>query len=394
MNELAVSMKENLNDFYIKTLVFSERIRDRVPEKKNLYLDAFFGLMRNGYPYEIEEKYPEKKHHLLEDKKSKKNKKTEESLFDIAPELGGDPVRTILIKIDDTYYKCPEVDLQYAFGSLYEKVTAVKKKKHKKETDDAFFLPDIYSDSNTKDKDNNTETDTGNADAPAAEEAAVIPYVPFDPRYENDGADFKEYDSFLFNFHETHVRYMDGTERVYQSYIYPLMPDTSDCLATDIVAIMIDPDGNVRPGISEPGEAGQKSVTEEFKDITFIVRGQWEDGKFVTSINLYKAKGEDKPLVHDPDPKTVMPTRRTSSFYLRHIEDNGNVLNVFPLGLLRNDARTGLAPCVLMLEDGKTRTMYMSGDNNPVAMTFNRKSVFVSSFWAGNSLNLSIDVKR
>lgn len=391
MAETALLDKDHLNDFYIKTLLFSERIRSKAPEKKNLYLDAFFGLMRNGYPYEVEEQYP-KQAKIEEEDGGKKGKKKVETIFDKDPTFGTEPVRTVMIKIDDNYYKCPEVDLQYAFGTLYEKVTA-KKTKKKAETTDAFFLPDVYSAGYIKQRDTNKPAVQEEA-KPVEEEKAEIPYIAFDPFYPKDGENYKEYDSFLFNYHETLVRYLDGTERTYKTYVYPLSTDTSDCLATDIVAIMVDPNGNIRPGISEPEAFGQKSVNAEFKDITLVVRGNWDDGKFISSVALLKSKSESQPLIIDPEPKHITPTRRTAAFYLRHIEDNGNVLNVFPLDLLRNDPTTGLSPCVMMIEDGHTRTMYLSGDNNPVSMTLNKRSVMASAYWAGNSLNLSIDIKR
>lgn len=392
MAEVATLDKEKLNDFYIKTLLFSEKIKDKVPEKKNLYLDAFFGLVRNGYHYDVEEKFPDKGHkHLLEGKKNK-GKKTED-IFDANPSITGDPVRTLVIKIDDEYYRCPEVDLQYAFGTLYEKVTASKKKK-KVVNDVDILLPDIYSKGYVEKAEKDVAIATGTA-APAEEEKVLIPYVAFDTNYPSDGDNFKEYDTFLFNYHETRVRFRNGKERIYKTYVYPLNPDMSDILATDIVAVMIDPEGNIRPNISEPGPAGQKSVNEEFKDITLVVRGGWEDRKFTSSVALMSYKGtDDEPVVVDPEPQHVIATKRTSAFYLRHIEENGNVLNVFPLGLLRNDSRSGLAPCVMMIEDGKTRTMYLSGDNNPIAMTLNKKSVLASAYWTGTRLNLGIDIKR
>lgn len=384
--------KENLNDFYIKTLLFSQRIRKKTPEKRNLYLDAFFGLIRNGYPYEIEEVFPkEKSAEEEDDAKGKKGK--HKTLLHHDPAFGKEPVKTLVIKIDDSFYKCTEVDLQYAFGTLYEKVTASRKSKKDKNANDSFFLPDVFSENYLKTAQSNLPAKQETGPVAQNEEKATIPYVAFDTNYLSDDEDSKEYDSFLFNHHETHVRYVDGTERTYLTYVFPLNPDTSDCLATDIVSIMVDHEGNIRPETSSPEATGQKSVNEVFKDISFVVRGHWEDGRFISSVALLNTKDGAQPLVTDSY-RTIAPTRRTSSFYLRHIEENGNVLNVFPLGLLHNDQRTGLAPCVMMLETGHSREMFLSGDNSPIAMSLNKKNYLASAYWAVNSLNLSLEVDR
>lgn len=394
MPKVSVEATERLNEFYIKILKSSKRIKDPVHEKTNLFLDAFFGLIRNGWEYEVEEKKPQKikKEQTESDPKKKKTKK--EEFFDDDPTIRVEPTRIIAINVGGKYYRCPELDLKYAFGSMYDSVTGehIKHKTNRNgiDTDDNIFIPDVYA---KKAATENSETGIQNQDHPAAvpETKAVIPYIAFDTMFPNDEADYKEYDSFLFNMHETTVRTDDG-ETMYTSYIYPLSPDTSDCLITDILVVMTDSEGNVRTGMSEVKSNGVKNVTAEFANATFVVRGWWEDGEFISKIA--PLSGNRNEIKVDDVSHPVKPSRRTSSFYLRHLEDNGNVLNVFPLGLLRNDTRTGLAPCIMMLEDGQTRTMYMSGNNDVIALTLAKKSVMASAYWAGNALNLSIDKKR
>ena len=47
--------KERLNTFYCDTIKLLYDERNRTPENQNLFRLAFFGLMRNDYPYEITE---------------------------------------------------------------------------------------------------------------------------------------------------------------------------------------------------------------------------------------------------------------------------------------------------------------------------------------------------
>lgn len=398
---LSETTTNKLNRFYIDTLQMAEKIKENVPEKKNLYLDAFFGLLRNGMKYDIEEKMPEEE--VVEDApKAKKNsKKKKDEVIEDDPTISKDPIRTVVIIIDGVYYRASELDLQFAFGSLYDKVMenheSAKKRPVRQSTNeaDAFFMPDLYTEA--EDEDAALPAVQGRGDmtvsgAPRAEEEerVTLPYLPFDSNYPNDEPDLKDYDSFLFNLHDTTLRMKDGSEKKYQTYIYPLSPDMEDCLATDILAVMIDEDGKMRYGMSEPGVNGKKSVNEEYQDITFVVRGYWNNGKLISSVAVFHTKDGSQPILTDAV-HPVEPTRRTSSLYLRHIVENGNVLNVFPLGLIRNDPTTGLAPCMVMLEDGKQRTVYHSDDNKYIQMTLNRETVRVTPFWTANNLNISIE---
>lgn len=403
MTTMSEDTKSRLDAFYIDIMKKAERIEEDVPEKKNLFLDGFFGLIRNGHKYDIEEKIPEIEKEEEEDRKPRKSKKKKDEIIDDDPTLSLEPIRMLIMVIDGVYYRASEIDLQYAFGNLYEQVVEYHEEQKKKprlqrgNDSDGFFLPDVYSGNEEEAvSDNQNLPAAGNGalvpsgNGPVQEEVATLPYIPFDTNYPNDEPDFKDYDSFLFNSHETSVRFPDGSERIYQTYVYPLNPDTEDCLVTDILAIMVDPNGNTRYGMSKPKNDGKKSVNEEYPDISFVIRGYWEDGRFESSVAVIHTKNGVQPILNDRV-HHVEPTKRTSSFYLRHIVENGNVLNVFPLGLLRNDTSTGLAPCFLMLEDGHERTPFMDGNNNYVTMTLNKETVKATVFWAGNSLNLGID---
>ena len=75
MGVLSPDITNILNSLYIDTLKDTDRIKEDVPEKKNLYLSAFFGLIRNGHKYEVGEDKPKPKKPVEPDpKKKKKNK--------------------------------------------------------------------------------------------------------------------------------------------------------------------------------------------------------------------------------------------------------------------------------------------------------------------------------
>lgn len=402
MAELSNDLKGKLNGFYISLLKNSERIAGDVPEKKNLYLDAFFGLIRNGHKYEIQEEKP--KAPLITDADTdKKKKKKNEEFFDDDPTMSNEPVRNLVMIIDGVVYKCAEVDLQFAFGSMFNEVTGINAAAERKGNDihrsrsDDFFLPDVYSGYEEQEKNELAERESATVAAtnskPVAvqEDRATIPYIPFDNDFERDEDDSKDYDTFLFNYHTTSVRYLDGAQEEFEAYIYPLDPDTSDSLACDILIVMTDNQGRVRTGVSEPGESGQKSVEADFDDIKFVIRGSWSGGEFSSSVSVLSTKNGGQPIVDDVF-RRIQPTHRTSAFYLRHIAANGNVLNVFPLGLLRNDPQTGLAISVFMFEDGHERKLYFGGEEPYVSIYMDGSYVQASSFWIGNSLNLSIDI--
>lgn len=399
MGKMSSGLQTMLNTFYITTLKDADSIAEETPEKKNMYLSAFFGLMRNGHKYDVVEEKPKEIPKPEPDpKKKKKNSKKMEEFFEDDPTEKLEVTRTLVMLIDGKGYRCPEVDLQYAFGSMYDTVvngTPKHRNYYLSEQNDDIALPDLYAE---------TDADEKKSDLPAAQTAAApvpaekpkkqtIPYIGFNPKFENDEADMKAYDSFLFNVHRYKVKTGKDAEKTYTFNVYPLLPDTSDCMTTDILVIAQDEDGRLRPVMSDLKPGRQKSVKIEFDEISFIVRAHWEDERFISSIAVLSTKDGKQPITSD-DLTPVVPTHRTSSFYLRHIADNGNALNVFPLTLLRNDVKTGLAPAIYMVEDGQSRKLFSSGDNTYVSMYFAGKELHVSSYWTGNYLQVDTEVQN
>ena len=368
---------QKLDNFYIDTLKFSKNHDMSLPENKALYKLAFFGLMRDGYKFSIRKEQPQP---LPEDKNNKaKTKKTE---------ADEPPINTVVLLINDTGYSCLESDLKLMFGDMYDELLA--KKHHETisatEDDEPFFIPNVYADNpNQEEKQEKPKADTVKAAAPA-HKAITLPYIAFDSHYENDPDGRKEYDSFLFDEHTVDAVLSNGDKKHYDAIVYPLTINTENQRSTDILVIMTDDTGKIRTGMSKTGDAAQKSVTLEFDEISFIVRAYWSDGDFRTNISLLSS-ANGQAYISDKTIK-VRPTRRTSSFYMRMVGENGDVLDVFPRTLLHNNPRTGLAPVVVMIEDGTKRQLYTSENDNYYDLWFDGKQQRVDIYWAGNSLNI------
>ena len=70
------------------------------------------------------------------------------------------------------------------------------------------------------------------------------------------------------------------------------------------------------------------------------------------------------------------------------------MLDVFPLSLIRNDPKTGVAPVVFMVEDGQSRQLFTSGDNTSVSIYLAGQEIQTFAFWSGNLLQLSIEIEN
>lgn len=400
MGTMSPTVMNALNTLYIDTLKDTERIKDDVPEKKNLYLSAFFGLMRNGHKYDVVEEKPKVKPVEEPDPKKKKKSKKVDEFFEDDPTQKIEITHTLVMIIDGKAFRCPEVDLKFAFGNMYDAVTGGPQKKQKNlyiNKNDDVFLPDVYADTESAETKHTADAEM-TPTMPAVTKKPqpkkpVLPYLGINTKFENDDEDAKVYDSFLFNTHVSTVRMKDGQTETYQFVIYPLLPDMDDCMSTDVLVISQDEKGRTRTAMSDSRKGFQKSVSVEYDSVSFIIRAHWEDGMFVSSVAVLSAKDGEQPIFNDKITPTI-PTHQTSSFYLRHVAPNGNVLNVFPLTLLRNDPQTGLAPVIFMIEDGQSRKLFSSGDNTYVSMYFAEKEVNVYAYWSGNLLQVSVDVNN
>lgn len=387
---------EILNKYYKKNIIEIVSTAMDTPEAKNIYALSYFGLLRNGYEYStrqevVEETIEERMERELAATKAKtKKSKNDDKNKDQSDEEPAVKYQTVLtIKIDERGYSISECELKARYGDMYESVinSNNKYKNRKKKTAvNQIYIPEVKF----EEEEVLIERKAAEKEDVVVKAEPTIPFIEFDNRFPSDEARTKSYDSFLFNQHNIKVTFADRTEKGYTAVVYPVYTDTADCIITDILAIIYDEENAVRVGMSPMGDDEQKSVTLSFDDITFTVRGNWEDDRFYSSVNVTKTS-DNKPAKIESSDKQFVPTYRTSSYYMRHKGNDGTYLNVFPLTYLRNDGSSGLAPAVLMVEDGKDRKLYTSEGNTRFSMYYDDSQKTIGVYWAGNDLHLLME---
>lgn len=372
-------LTKTINTYYCNMIQSTNADKGEKTEDENIYILAFWGLLKCGYPFTVTENEPDadktpEKEHNAEDQSN------EES-----------PARLVRISINDTIYTCEESLLASKFGKDIVSVILDDKSANRNRLPDSddFVLPFVkFDDDSHEESKNTTEREEPVREQPTKRHR--IAYIQNDPRYRDDPADKKEYDSFLFNTHDIQVTFEKGRKKNYTAIVYPVYMSTDDSLATDIFCIVSDENGNIRCAMSDMSETSQKGVTAEFPEITLIIRGEWDNGNFQSNCKVLSVPGGTHAALREKV-TYVKPSNRTSSFYLRHRGADGTWLNVFPMSLLRNDAVTGLAQCVLMVEDGDSRKIYAVDVNTHYAVAFDGSQRIVEVFWSGNSLHISLE---
>lgn len=376
--------KENeLTSFYIYTLQKANTSRETY-EGNNLFYLAFFGLIRSGYPYEITEEIIPEEEPIIKPKHRSSKKKNEEE--DKPTEIK--TKRVVTIRIGKKGYVCDETELINIFGDSYNAlVYATPEHQDTLKTDEnnIFILPNAYA----EDKE---EDDRPKQTVEEKKEQAKprIPYIKSDTRYPDDKLGCKEYDSFLFNIHNIKVMFDDGRQILCTATVYPLSMEDADTLSAPVFCIITDEQGRTRCSMSDVISKAGNSVTAEFDDFSLVIRGRWQGGEFMSTCGIYSVMDGMQAYIDEKVTK-VKPTNRTSAFYLRYYGKNGNILNVFPVALLRNDPKTGLAQSVVMIEDGTSRKIYSGEDNRTLSLWFDNAQKLISVFWAGNALNIHVD---
>ena len=388
---------EILDKYYKKNIIEIVSTAMDTPEAKNIYALSYFGLLRNGYEYStrqeiVEETIEERMERELAATKAKskkvKNDDKDKDQSDEEPVVKYQNVLTI--KINDRGYSISEGELKARYGDMYDSVinrnTKLKNRK-KKTAVNQIYMPEVKFEEETEAI---IERIPEEKEDVVVNEKPAIPFIEFDDKFPNDEAGTKSYDSFLFNQHNIKVTFADRTEKGYTAVVYPVYTNTADCIITDILAIIYDEDNAVRVGMSPMGDDEQKSVTLSFDDVTFTIRGNWEDDRFYSTVNITKTS-DNKPAKIESADNQFVPTYRTSSYYMRHKGNDGTYLNVFPLTYLRNDGSSGLAPAVLMVEDGKERKLFTSEGNTRFSMYYDDSQKTIGVYWAGNNLHLLME---
>lgn len=375
-----------INTFYSDTLKTASHNKMKTPEDQNLYLLAFFGLIRAGYPFTVSDiPVNDKQDGNMEknrNKPSHEKKNTETMPAETVPLK-----RILSVVIGDVGYTCDEDLLADRFGKAFTVLESQQTpKKIRKEEDSDFVMPFVRfeeeEEKGAKEVEPETDTNAGKDSSP------TLSYIVSDYSYPDDGPDRKEYDTFLFNIHEIDVFFADGTRSRFSACVYPVYMKTEDSLAADIFAVVTDTNGKIRCGMSAIGDNGQKSINAEFAECTLVIRGTWEDGNFESKCSILSSNGDQSTLREKVT--HIKPSKRTASFYLRHSGTDGTYLDVFPLTLLRNDPTTGLAPAVVIIEDGHSRKIYCGDNNTYLSLWYDGSQKRIDIFWAGNALNVSI----
>ena len=119
-NEIGTSS----NTFYINLLKKISPYRGRSPEDDNIYILAFFGMIRSGVPFTITEVPKEKE--IQKDCKAGKKSALPASEEDKTDERS--MTRMINIVVGSTGYSCEESLLEERFGKEFEHLYVLKRK--------------------------------------------------------------------------------------------------------------------------------------------------------------------------------------------------------------------------------------------------------------------------
>lgn len=369
------------NTFYINLLKKISPHKGRNPEDDNIYILAFFGMIRSGVPFTITE-IPKEKEIQKDGKVGKKS---------VSAVVGEDKVeempktRMINIVVGDTGYSCEEALLEERFGKEFENLETLYKEQDIPSQEDDFVMPFVHFEEEEQPEVVKKET----LKEAMSEMKKKIPYIESDAKYPDDLYGLKDYCSFLFNSHDIFVAFENGKRKHYTAIVYPLYMNTEDAITTDIFVVMFDELGKIRCGMSDMGNEGQKGVISPFDECSLIIRGEWREGQFFSKCGIFstvdgvKASCKEKVTY-------IKPTKRTSTFYLRCKGSDGTYLNVLPLTLLKNNPNSGLAPVAVIHEDGYSRKIYSGDATTNLSVWFDGSQKQISIYWAGNNLCLEM----
>lgn len=376
-NEIGTSS----NTFYINLLKKISPYRGRSPEDDNIYILAFFGMIRSGVPFTITEVPKEKE--IQKDCKAGKKSALPASEEDKTDERS--MTRMINIVVGSTGYSCEESLLEDRFGKEFENFETLYKEKDISLQEDDFVMPFVRFEEEEQLED--SEKKISKETMP--ETKKKIPYIKSDAEYPDDPYGLKDYCSFLFNSHDIFIAFENGERKHYTAIVYPLYMDTADALTADILVVMFDESGKIRCGMSDMGNEGQKGVVSTFDECSLIIRGEWREGQFFSKCGIFstvdgiRASCKEKVTY-------IKPTKRTSTFYLRCKGNDGTYLNVLPLTLLKNNPNSGLAPVAVIHEDGYSRKLYSGDATTNLSVWFDGSQKQISIYWAGNNLCLEM----
>jgi len=352
-------------------------------ERFNIYKFCFMGLLRTGYPCKVVQH--EKTVEL--DKNEVVSKKKKNAAILNTPDVIKEDF--VVVEIDENYYECKLNFLKEIYGDevysyINGKTKSKKRMDHDGDEEGNIIIPDVSFD------DDDDDAPKKEVKVKKEKKSTVVPYIKNDDNYPDDPENAKSYLSLLYNYHEIKVK-TTKKESMYKCYVYPLFMDDKDAITTKIVAIVTTWDmSRVRCGFSSLSEKKSNGVTIEIDKINFMIRGKWEDGEFITSVNLIKNEETNTTMTDKMKQEVPAKNTRTSSFYQRVRGEDGSYINIFPLGVLRNDQETGIAPAILLVETEEGKITATQKSNGEFSVMFDGSVKTIQSYWQGNDLICNI----
>lgn len=338
-------------------------------ETQNLKCFAFTGLIRNGELFQIESNRQEI------EKLQQENKKKIISSTDIKiPELS----EHIKIRsMDGTVYALPLDVLKNHMKSEFDTLI------YRKETKSAIAyeelsveLPDIFSDEENDPEPVTEEIPVKAVLKPQTDKLRDENYIPSldgDMRYNKDQAQSKTLDSFCVD-HARMTYEEDGRKAIVDFNVFPLK-FVEDAPITDIMVVALS--GNiVRAGISR---GASSAVQIDFDEMSFMVRGRWESGKFNVKINCLDNRFAEKFQQTDT---MYMPTNRTYTIFMQE-ELEHKLYSFFPATIRKNDMQ-GLAPAAMVYQEAGDLKIVLSNDMDSFNMIDKDGLPYkVQFYWSG-----------
>ena len=183
---------------------------------------------------------------------------------------------------------------------------------------------------------------------------SYIPTLNGDFKYDTDPHYLKSLKSFCFNHTRMILELGKDKKAVVDFNIFPLV-FVEDAPITDIMVVAVS-GRTIRAGISRGVSA---SVEIKFDEMSFIARGSWKDGKFVTQVNcldnLYADKFKVKTTPYMPETRTRMTYMQEDIF--------GKFYNFFPAAVGLN-ADNGFAMCAAVIVENGNLSVAVSNEEN------------------------------
>lgn len=167
------------------------------------------------------------------------------------------------------------------------------------------------------------------------------------------------------------------------------IPADGNAISSDVLVYMKSERGS---GCFFSAIKGRKTVMADDKKHSFLVTGQWQDGKFVSTV-----RPTNKTLTTRSElERTVTRVRPETECGMGHpilmaVEDD-NTVKVHCLPLAEKNEEDGLVPMIYCLEyNGTERLTYKTKDKNYII--FDAKGIVckVSGKWDNDSLKCEIE---